>query len=255
MAGMARQDIAKLINRYIGVSDGGYLGDFTYRTHRDFYTEYCDLFFDTKAMPGTARERFEKIILNESAANQAKIVRGTLAKYPPDPDTLPTRTQELHDYLIGVAEQLEGSAVDSPELTITSDVVERAIADAERLIQTNGATSGVDRVHTMLHGYLRAVCGEAAIEYSEDDTMGALLRRLRNEHDAFADLGPRADDVEKVLNSMGTIMHVMNPIRNRASVAHPNRELLDEPEAMLVIHSARTLLHYLDCKVSGVTCK
>jgi hypothetical protein len=254
MAGMSRQDIAKLINRYIGVS-GGYLGDFSYRTHRDFYPEYCDLFHDTGAMPGTTRHRFETILINETPPNQAKIIRGILAKYPPDSEQLSTRTQELHDYFIGIASQLEGNAVNSPDLEITSAVVERAIADAESLIQTNGATSSVDRVHTMLHGYLKAVCDVEEIEYSDDVSMRGLLRLLREQYPALSHLGPRAQDVERVFQSIAVIMDAMNPIRNRASVAHPNEELLDEPEAMLVINCARTLLHYLDCKLSGVSCK
>jgi hypothetical protein len=33
-------------------------------------------------------------------------------------------------------------------------------------------------------------------------------------------------------------------------VAHPNQELLDEPEARLVINVGRSLLHYLDSKLS-----
>jgi len=40
------------------------------------------------------------------------------------------------------------------------------------------------------------------------------------------------------------------PVRNRASVAHPNAELLGEPEARLVINVGRTLLDYLDAKPS-----
>ena len=39
---LTRQEVLKVVNRYIGV-DGGYLGDFSYRTHADFYPEYCDL--------------------------------------------------------------------------------------------------------------------------------------------------------------------------------------------------------------------
>ena len=61
MAGMTRMDIKKLVNRYIGVS-GGYLGDFSYRTHADFYVEYCDLDIDPYKYEGTTRERFEKIL-------------------------------------------------------------------------------------------------------------------------------------------------------------------------------------------------
>jgi hypothetical protein len=38
-AGLTNGQILGIVNRYIGVS-GGYLGDFTYGTHSDFYAEY-----------------------------------------------------------------------------------------------------------------------------------------------------------------------------------------------------------------------
>ena len=43
----------------------------------------------------------------------------------------------------------------------------------------------------------------------------------------------------------------MNPIRNRASVAHPNAVLLDETDARLVINAGRTIFHYLSAKVNA----
>jgi hypothetical protein len=49
---------------------------------------------------------------------------------------------------------------------------------------------------------------------------------------------------------MGAILDALNPVRNRASVAHPNPTLLDQHEAMLVVNAARTILHYLDAKLS-----
>jgi hypothetical protein len=44
-------------------------------------------------------------------------------------------------------------------------------------------------------------------------------------------------------------MDALNPIRNNASIAHPNQDLLEKEEALLVINVARTLLHYLDSKI------
>ncbi len=67
---------------------------------------------------------------------------------------------EIEGY-IGRLEGMEGVAAPSP--AITSNVVDRAISDAETLIRTTGATSGVDRIHTALHGYLRAVCDDAEL--------------------------------------------------------------------------------------------
>lgn len=44
---------------------------------------------------------------------------------------------------------------------------------------------------------------------------------------------------------------LQNPVRNRASVAHPNSALLAVDEAMLVVNIARTLLAYFDGKLGG----
>lgn len=249
MDGMTRMEQKQLVNRYIGVS-GGYLGDFSYRTHSDFYPEYCDLDVDPNEIQGTTRFRFETILERSSPDVQAKIVRGILKKYPPIPGH-EFRTQERYDEFMQVVQRLESaSAVDGPAPIITSAIVEHTIADAETLIKTRGATSGVDRIHTMLHGYMRAVCDQQGIEYSKDDTIGALFRVIRDQHPGFAASGPRMQDITQICRAFGSVMDVLNPIRNIASAAHPNKELLAEAEAMLVINAAKTILHYLDAKLA-----
>lgn len=250
MAGLTNQEIMKIVNRYIGVS-GGYLGDFSYRTHAEFYPEYCGLDIDPYQHSGTTRERFIAILKRSSPDVQAKIVRGVLERFPLDAEYKPTtRPQALYDELVSIARRLEGaSPVASPEPRVTSAVVERAIADVEVLIQTSGAVSGVDRVHTALHGYLRAVCDKENISYNRDDSMTRLFRLLRQNHPAFQSLGARSQDIERVLQAFASIMDALNPIRDIASVAHPSDDLLDRDEAMLVINAARTLLHYLDAKL------
>ncbi len=145
---------------------------------------------------------------------------------------------------------LEGSSlIKSPDLKTTSAIVERAISDIEILLQNNGAVSGVDRIHTALHGYLRAVCDREKIIYGKDDSMAKLFKLLRQSHPALQ-LGERSQDIERVLQSFATILDALNPIRNNASVAHPSNNLLEKDEATLVINAARTLLHYLDAKFS-----
>ena len=61
LSALKQSEIYMVVNRYIGVS-GGYLGDFTYRTHFDFYREYCDLEVDPYEYEGTTRERFMTIL-------------------------------------------------------------------------------------------------------------------------------------------------------------------------------------------------
>ena len=69
MHGLTQKDIYMIVNRYIGVSRG-YLGDFSCRTHEEFYREYCDLEIDPYAYDGTTRQRFIQI-LEASDANTA----------------------------------------------------------------------------------------------------------------------------------------------------------------------------------------
>jgi len=140
-------------------------------------------------------------------------------------------------------------SVASPAPKITSQVVETAIKDAEHLIQSRGAVNGLDRVHTTLHGYLLAACDDAGLIYGADPGVTDLFKLLK-QHPALQATGPRAGDIDKILKAFSIVLDAMNPLRNRASLAHPNPTLLNEPEAMLVINAVRTILHYLDAKLS-----
>jgi hypothetical protein len=139
-------------------------------------------------------------------------------------------------------------SVASPAPRITSQVVEAAIKDAEHLIESRGAVNGLDRVHTTLHGFLLAACDNAGLTYGADPGVTDLFKVLK-QHPALQATGPHASDIDKILKAFGSVLDAMNPLRNRTSLAHPNPVLLDEPEAMLVINAARTVLHYLDAKL------
>jgi Abortive infection C-terminus len=249
--GLSRGEIIKIVNRYIGVS-GGYLGDFSYRTHSEFYAEFCDLDIDPfeQVADGTTRERFIAVLENQPPHNQAKIIRGVIEKYPVGSSEL--RTEAMRDELLALASRLERAGVVAvPAPAFTSEVVDRALDDAEILLREGRPTSAVDRVHTSLHGHLRYLCEQAEIPCSRDDTMVALLKKLRQLHPKLQDLGARATDIDTVLRASGSILDALNPVRNNASVAHPNQELLGGEEAQLVINVGRSLLSYLDGKVAG----
>lgn len=240
---LGRAEIQRLVYKYIGVFQG-YLGDFTYRTHEEFYVG-LDLDVDPSEHGSTTRERFVHILLTSPPDVQARILQGILDRYPVGTSEL--RTPAMAAEVRGWIAYLQGAApVAAPNPRVTSEVVQRSLRDAEELIKTSGATSGVDRAHTALHGYLGAVCEAEGIKTGEDAAMPELLKAIRERHPAFRALGPRADDIMKVLRSLGSIVDALNPLRNKASVAHPNPALLAQPEAMLVINAARTILRYLD---------
>jgi len=247
--GLTKFEINKIVYRYIGV-DSGYLSDFSYRTHHEFYFTYCDLpQIDPYDYEGTTREKFITILSEQEPRVQAEILRGILEKYPVYSTEI--RTQDMYDEIIQIIQHLEGAVnVVSVSPAITSEVVSIAIQDAETLIKNNGATSGVDRIHTALHGYLKVVCDEACIDYEKDASLAALYRLIQNQHPAFQQSKSGSYEITKIIRALSAIIDALNPIRNRQSVAHPNENLLEQPEAMLVINSSRTILNYLDSKIT-----
>jgi hypothetical protein len=52
-----------------------------------------------------------------------------------------------------------------------------------------------------------------------------------------------------MLRGLAQIVDAMNPVRNNSSLAHPNENLIEEPEAMLAANAVRSLLHYLNMKL------
>jgi hypothetical protein len=189
--GLTRVEIVRIVHRYIGVHDG-YLGDFTYQSHCDFYPDYCDLDINPfdYLEEGTTRERFIGVLEQSPPDVQAKIIRGVIEKYPVGSSM--ARTEPLHDNLLATVERLERlGVVGGPPPTYTSGVVIRAIDDVDTLLQRGGPTSAVDRVHTALHGHLRYLCGEAGISFERDDTMVVLLKKLMQRHPKLQDMGPR----------------------------------------------------------------
>ena len=141
-----------------------------------------------------------------------------------------------------------GTVAVQVEIASASEIVRRALDDANTLIRSSGPQSAVDRVHTALHGYLHSLCDEVGIDPGERPTMNQLFKALHVGHPALANLGPRSDDIRRILGSMAAILDALNPVRNNASVAHPNNDLVGEPEAYLVINTVRTLLGYFELR-------
>lgn len=139
--------------------------------------------------------------------------------------------------------------IETPRLEITSATVERALSDFEALFHSKGgAVSGVDRIHTALHAYLEAVCDEASIPHDKSAGTTALFQLIRQQHPKIQ-THPPGVEADRMLRGLAQIIDALNPVRNRKSMAHPNEDLLDEPEAMLAVNSVRTLLHYLNRKL------
>jgi AbiJ N-terminal domain 5/Abortive infection C-terminus len=167
-----------------------------------------------------------------------------LVEYEPLANWLSTNDEgALHS----LQSELYGLTV--PDVTPTgSEAALMALADAQTLLELRGPTSAVDRVHTGFHGFLKSACSSAGLTFAADATANQLLKLLLKSHPSLQDLGPRVDEVRRIVQSSASIIDSMGTLRNWASLAHPNEELLGNDEALLVINLGRSLLRFLDSK-------
>lgn len=137
--------------------------------------------------------------------------------------------------------------VATPDLIVTSDIVTRALQDAKTLTIKNGASRGLDRLHTAFHGYLETVCDKEDITYPDDPSITQLWKVLRENHPTLKAKSPHDDKIDTIVKSISNVVDAFNQTRNQASPAHPNKTL-EEAEAIFVINAVNTLLNYLNTK-------
>ena len=183
-----------------------------------------------------------KHILEKDTQNQAKLL-----EYEPISNWLRKNERGAYDELHS---EISGMDVSDVEPNISTDAGLAALADAQALLRTRGPTSAVDRVHTGLHAFLKAACEQASIQYPKKPNANQLLKLILERHSSLQSLGPRTEDIRKMIRTSASIVDAMGTLRNNASLAHPNDELLDHDEALFVINLARSLMRYLDAKVS-----
>ena len=139
--------------------------------------------------------------------------------------------------------------VSQPDPNTSSQIVEKALRDSQQLLLSSGPASAVDRVHTALHGYLKEICRKSGISFPEQASITELFREIRQKHPSLNSIKAGGEESKRMLGGLATVIDCLNTLRNKASLAHPNEEILEETEAILAINSVRTLFHYLDRKL------
>jgi hypothetical protein len=228
------RDADFVTRKWIGVQQG-YLGDFSYSTHREFYPDYCDIEdIDPSAIEGTTRHRFETILVREAPARQARILRGVLSKYPDPHDK--ARDAEHRRRIQELISRCEGGIPIDP-------------------VKPAAGLAAVDRIHTAFSGFLEGIAAERKIEIGKNAPTTKVFKLLRQGCSELRPSGQHGEQIEKVLNSLASVMDALNPLRNHGTLAHANEHLLEPAEAALYVNVVKTLMHYLNIKLHAVPVK
>ena len=248
MKQLGSREVSLLISNYIGV-ESGYLGDFSYSTHASFYPDYCQIYdIAPEEFAGTTRQRFKDILESQSSDRQVLILKGVLDRFPADRSSRVEFKPTVESWI----SLLESHTNVQVQRTVipASEVVELALRDAENLIQTSGPVSAVDRMHTALHGLLKYICVNAGVTLAQDASLNTALKKARECDPRLHPTGPRAEEISRIIQSMASAMDAISVIRNNASPAHPNQDLVGVDEARLAVNATRTMFVYISSKIS-----
>lgn len=134
--------------------------------------------------------------------------------------------------------------IDFSGIAVT-DVVSKAIEDAEIFIREGKYDSAFDRVHTAFHGYLRKKLDILNEPYVESDALNQLYNKLHTyvgTHIATDQSGI----IKTTLRSASGIISSINDLRNRNSLAHPNNSIITSRDAELCIKIVKDLTDYIE---------
>lgn len=127
-----------------------------------------------------------------------------------------------------------------------SDVIAKAIADAEQFMTSGKYDSAFDRVHTAFHGYLRKVLDNKSVQYEESDTLTQLYTKLHDKVASEISSSEIAELVKKTMRSSSGAIAAINEMRNKHSLSHPNDYIIGKREAEFAIKIIKDISDYIN---------
>jgi len=247
---------------YIG-GEGGYLGNFSYASHAQFYPMYCGVDIDPNDFQGTTRQRFIKILSEAEPFIQSKILQGVIDKYTLEffedrfNQEFMTKYEfeqkkRIHENILSWISELKGQGLlVVKDLVYNYEFVQDTLDQCQTLISQHSCRSAVDRAHTALHGYLKETCKNAGLIIKENNPrIQDYWSKLKQEHPSIlVDHSQSHLPINQIVNAIGKLLENLNEIRNNKSYSHPNEEIIGEAEAKLVLNLFRSILNYIDSKI------
>lgn len=133
--------------------------------------------------------------------------------------------------------ELEALAAISDERDF--EVVSRAIRDT---IEKNEPESGLDRLHTFVIKYVRALCAERGLPVTKDKALHSLFGEYVKNVQKTGLI--ESEMTLRILKSSISILDAFNEVRNNRSLAHDN-PILNYEEALLIFNHVASSVRFL----------
>jgi len=136
--------------------------------------------------------------------------------------------------------------VDFSRIASRFGMLHSAIEDAQDFIRQGKYDSAVDRVHTVLHGYIFQLLGTHGIAANKEDGLPSLFTKLHTAYENNIKPAEVGNRIKAILRSASGMINAVNELRNNNTVAHPNGQLIQKREAQLVIRLVNAIVDYIE---------
>lgn len=200
-------------------------------------------------------ERHRKILdIAKRAGFEYPITANTLAewweevKYMAHPAERQQYISELFSPLINTLRDSAESDdnINFQQAAARSDIVLKAVEDAEVFIREGKYDSAVDRIHTAFHGYLRQLLIEHDIACGTGEGLPVLYSKLHGQYSRVIQPSEIGERVKSILRSGSGMINTINELRNNNTIVHPNGHLIQKREAKLVIRLVNAIMDYIE---------
>lgn len=226
---------------------GGYVLDFNNRTFEDFFFQALQInIYDEKfaGYSGSKASRLRAFWKSESNYTVGKLLK-QMVEYASAINA--SSDQKLITDCLRTAERLLQSA-SVPEIDAiapnapgpTFEALARSVKDA---IDNNEPETGLDRLHTFVVKYFRALCDRHGIPVDREKPLhsmvGGYVKFLSNAGRLHSEMSKR------ILKSCISTLEAFNDVRNDQSFAHDN-ELLNRAESLLIYNHVSAAIRFIE---------
>lgn len=134
--------------------------------------------------------------------------------------------------------------IDLSSISLTN-VIAKAIEDAEMFMCDGKYDSAFDRVHTAFHGYLRKKLDTLGKTYEESDTLNQLYNKIHT-YVGSQVASDQSNLIKTALRSASGVVNSINDFRNKYSLAHPNGSIISAREAKMCIKLVKDISDYIE---------
>lgn len=243
------------LERVLGIGSG-YVLNFSNRTLEEFVLDSVGIeIYDAKYEYGSGSKanrmrRFWEVEPNYIVGKLLGDMLGAwddICGKPYNPETGQHESPRFPDDCVRIIERLKADSpvpeIDSLKPNLEDKDFEALARSVKEYIRRNEPETGLDRLHTFVVKYVRALCAKHGMCTDKEKPLHSAFGEYIKTLSASGEI--ETEMTSRILKSSISLLDSFNNVRNQHSQAHDNR-VVGYQEALLIFNSVVGLIRFLD---------